>query len=192
MKRLRNDRNYAMRVDWVQSKGCFGNYGVFASRSLHRGEIIEECPTALRDYYDVDEDHFSYVIHDHDQVYIVTAFGLGSLYNHRNIPNAHWYFDVPRRLLLIYAIRDIARDEEICINYRIEDNLRMDQFDLGSALRNVPLEEYRKLTFEVDTTDILEFLGGAPARRDPKTAPRPVPRARAVQTTQSIPPTPAG
>lgn len=192
MRRLRNDRNYAMRVDWVQSKGCFGNYGVFASRKLRRGEIIEECPTALRDYYDVDEDHFSYVIYDSSRVYIVTAFGLGSLYNHRNIPNAHWYFDVPRKLLLIYAIRDIAQDEEICINYRIEDNLRMEEFDLGAALRNVPLEEYRKLTFEVDTTDIFEFLGGAPTGREAGSPPRSFPQARPAQAAKPIRPAAAG
>jgi hypothetical protein len=158
MRRLCNSRNYAMRVDWVQSKACFGDFGVFASQDIARGELIEECPIALRDHYDDKEDHFSYVIRDHGREFVVTAFGLGSLYNHRNIPNANWYFDVEEKILILYAIQDIQKDEEVCINYRIEQNYKVEDFDLKRALASVPLDEYRRLTFDVDVSDIVEYL----------------------------------
>ena len=166
MKILCNRKNYAMRVDWVQSKACFGNFGVFGRHNILKGEVIEECPTAIREYYDEQEDHFSYVIYENGQQYVFTAFGLGSLYNHRNIPNAHWYFDTNEKLLTVYALEDIGRDEEICINYRIEKNYRTGEFDLRQALAEVPLEEYKKLTFEVDVSDIVEYIKRTPHKTE--------------------------
>jgi len=157
MRTLTNNKNYAMRVDWVQSKACFGDFGVFASKDIQEGEIIEECPVALRDHYDEKEDHFSYVVSDHGEQYVVTAFGLGSLYNHKNIPNANWYFDTIEKILVIYALTDIKTNEEICINYRIEINYPMEEFDLRSALQKIPLQEYDKLTFKVDLNDLIEY-----------------------------------
>jgi len=159
MRRLCNNKNYAMRVDWVQSKACFGDFGVFALMDIKKGEIIEECPVALRDYYDDAEDHFSYVVNDESGQFVVTAFGLGSLVNHQNIPNAHWYFDPGEKILIIYALEHIAKDQEICINYRIEKNYKMHEFDLRTALKNVPFDEYKKLTFGVEVDDLIEYLG---------------------------------
>ena len=157
MRTLCNNKNFAMRVDWVQSKECFGDFGVFASKDIQRGEIIEECPVALRDRYDEKEDHFSYVVYDHSEQYVVTAFGLGSLYNHKNIPNSHWYFNTVEKILVFYALEDIKTNEEICINYRIEMNYKMEEFDLKQALQIIPLHEYDKLTFKVDLSDLIEY-----------------------------------
>jgi hypothetical protein len=163
MRGLCNYKNYARKTNWIQSKACFGDFGVFARQDILRGEVIEECPVALRDYYDVNEDHFSYVVLDHNRQYVVTAFGLGSIYNHENIPNAHWFFDVNEKILVIYALQDIKTDEEIRINYRIEKNYSMEEFDLRTALAAVPLDEYDKLTFKVDLSDLIEYIQGSPA-----------------------------
>jgi SET domain-containing protein len=91
--------------------------GVWALEPLVDNETIEECPvievprdqvagTDLMDYlFKVDEN--SYVL----------ALGNGSLYNHRNQPNARWHYDEDRKTLVFRATRAINAGEEIFISY---------------------------------------------------------------------------
>jgi len=45
------------------------------------------------------------------------AFGYGSLYNHANPANLRYEADVEGRAIRFIAVRDIAVDEELTINY---------------------------------------------------------------------------
>lgn len=96
--------------------------GVFCSKFIPAGEIIEICPvlvlpkgeleqiknTKLYDYYFIwgDEDEF-----------IAIVLGFGSLYNHSYFPNAEYYPDPENDSLDIYAYKDIEPGDEILINY---------------------------------------------------------------------------
>ncbi len=45
------------------------------------------------------------------------ALGFGSLYNHSYEPNAHYRQHVDRGLVIVTALRAIAKGEEVTINY---------------------------------------------------------------------------
>lgn len=99
--------------------------GVFASRNINSGEIIETCPiiyldsdfldskTILNDYC------FLYPISPNtnkDQNYVI-AWGFGSLYNHSSIPNSDVLDCLDDECVNFVAIKNIAKDEEISIDY---------------------------------------------------------------------------
>jgi uncharacterized protein len=93
--------------------------GVFAARSFMPGVIIEICPVlivpaAQRAALDTT------LLYDHyyewkDEAGL--ALGFGSLYNHSFDPNACYRQHIDRGLVIVTALRDIAKDEEITINY---------------------------------------------------------------------------
>ena len=45
------------------------------------------------------------------------AFGYGSMYNHSNDPNIHYYYDKNKNCMVYEALRDIKADEELYISY---------------------------------------------------------------------------
>ncbi|HET9896582.1 MAG TPA: SET domain-containing protein-lysine N-methyltransferase [Streptosporangiaceae bacterium] len=94
--------------------------GVFAARDFAANAVLEICPvlvvpvaqrtavntTVLFDYcYEWDGG-------------AGLALGFGSLYNHSYEPNAHYRQHIDRGLVIVTALRDIAKDQEITINYR--------------------------------------------------------------------------
>ncbi len=103
--------------------------GVFAARAIAVDGLVERCPvivcpqgqeelleqTALRGYY------FTW---EHDGVAL--ALGFGSLYNHSWRPNAAYDHDYEAGVVRYYAVRPIARDDEITINYTGEPDGRGD------------------------------------------------------------------
>jgi SET domain-containing protein len=106
----------AVEIKRIKGKGR----GVFARRSILKGEVIERVPvlvmtedeyaqglsqTPLKDYC------FGWGI---DQVAL--ALGYGSLYNHSYRPNAR-YEDVGPATKAFVALRAIAPGEEITVNY---------------------------------------------------------------------------
>lgn len=100
---------YPIRVDHSSVSG----YGVFATRDIRKGEIIEECPYIdckqaeiigkLRDYV--------FTLNPH---HVALAFGYGSMYNHQDDTNAEWAI---KDKLEITALKNIKQGEEIFINY---------------------------------------------------------------------------
>lgn len=88
-------------------------HGVFADKIFKQHSIIEECyaiissgkDTALKNYYYQTAD-----------LYFLPS-GCGLLYNHADTPNARYYFDESRHLLVFEALRDILPGEEILIYY---------------------------------------------------------------------------
>jgi uncharacterized protein len=93
--------------------------GVFAARTFRPDVIIEICPviivpaaqraaldtTLLFDHYYEWKDAAG------------LALGFGSLYNHSYTPNAGYRQHLDRGLVIVTALKAIAKDEEITINY---------------------------------------------------------------------------
>ncbi len=95
--------------------------GIYASAEIKAGELIESCPiiyltekdyplakqTTLLNYYFLNEPENRSAI----------ALGYGSLYNHSYEPNATYKKRLEEGLIDFVAIKDIAANEEITVNY---------------------------------------------------------------------------
>ena len=96
--------------------------GVYCNHPILKDEIIEQCPllvipasdhvnlesTKLVDYF------FSF---DKAENTKALALGFGSLYNHKRLPNAHYWIDMEAKTITFYALENIDKHREICINY---------------------------------------------------------------------------
>ena len=101
-------------------KSNISGRGIFSTRKIQKGEIIEVCQiiqltekdskeidkTSLYDYY------FSW-----KDKSIAICWGLGSLYNHSYNPSAQYIKDFKNNLIRFVAIKDIEEGEEIFVNY---------------------------------------------------------------------------
>ena len=116
-------------IGYVKETGTSMGRGMFASRAIAAGEVIEVCPVMKF------ETPFQYLpIEVRNVVFAwstlvpglktkanekmqAIALGYGSLYNHANPANARYKADSSGEFLVISAARDIDRDEQITINY---------------------------------------------------------------------------
>lgn len=103
-------------VKRVKGKGR----GVFALRSIAKGEVIEKVPilvVPLRfltlGLWDPDLARFCFW---RDRKNVAVCLGYGSIYNHSYRPNAE-YLDGSGQTMIFRAIRPIEAGEEITINY---------------------------------------------------------------------------
>ncbi len=91
--------------------------GVWALEPFADNEIIEECPVLIVTKDDVvDTPMMDYVFKISEKQYAL-ALGSGSLYNHRNQPNARWHYDEDKDRIVFRAARGIKPGEEIFISY---------------------------------------------------------------------------
>lgn len=93
--------------------------GVFALRPIKKGEMIEKVPVLLVPTENLvgglRNPALARFVYLWDKKNVAISLGYGSLYNHSYTPNADYDFGP---MTIIYtALRDIARDEEITINY---------------------------------------------------------------------------
>ncbi|WP_163518328.1 SET domain-containing protein-lysine N-methyltransferase [Gelidibacter japonicus] len=108
----------ALYIKEVQGKGR----GVFSSAPIVAGDIVESCKMVVFNPEDYDLSTASFLINysffiDRDKNIVGLASGFGSLYNHAAPANAtHKIYKGDNRVDIV-ALRDIANDEEICINY---------------------------------------------------------------------------
>jgi SET domain-containing protein len=95
--------------------------GVFTSRDIPKGSIIESAPVIICSEKD------RLIIHKtllHDYYFLwnenecAIALGYGSLYNHSDKPNADFALDYMSNTIDFSAIMDIQAGEEIMINYQ--------------------------------------------------------------------------
>lgn len=101
------------RNQLVVKKSPTHGYGVFAGKTIRKGELIEECyiiltrgkDRALEDYY----------FDAKGKDALLTGFGI--IYNHSDDDNADYKLDVKRRLATFVAMRTIKKGEEIFISY---------------------------------------------------------------------------
>lgn len=98
-----------------------GGVGVFATKSIPKGEIIETCYFIkldkkwdelgnLKDYI------FRYPLTGETKFFIA-PLGCGMIYNHDDYNNATWVDSKQSMHLDFIAIRDIQKGEEIYTNY---------------------------------------------------------------------------
>lgn len=96
--------------------------GVFAQRALKIGEVIEECPIIKMKLQEMTVrkhmllNYYAFMI-DEQHEYTGISLGYGSLYNHADHCNANYYYDKDKELMIFEAIRPIAKNQEITINY---------------------------------------------------------------------------
>lgn len=99
--------------------------GVFACRSFKEGEPIEVCPVLVLGENDVALirktllKHYYYEWGDTCSRGAI-VLGYGSIYNHSWNPNALYTFDEKKKVIVYWAVKDIACDEEIVVNYNGE------------------------------------------------------------------------
>jgi len=109
--------------------------GVFARRDILKGEVIERVPVII-----VPNDHFADGLKNptlsrfcfiRTDTTVAVALGYGSLYNHSFRPNAR-YDDGPMATMYFTALRNIAADDEITVNY---NGFPSDRSPMGFAVR---------------------------------------------------------
>lgn len=107
------------QTGYVASAGKKGR-GVFASKSIKKGELIEVAPyieLPSREFH-----RFSDTIIDSYRFEVkgnrcAIGLGLTSIYNHDEEPNAVFSIQSKRRTITIKALRSIPKGKEITINY---------------------------------------------------------------------------
>ena len=108
----------------LQVKPCKYGRGVFAGKDFKRGELIEICPViVVPDFaralnwmgHDgmMEQYYFDYDGGDRSCL----ALGYGSLYNHANNSNAHYEINRDAKEIIIMALRNIKKGNQIYINY---------------------------------------------------------------------------
>ncbi|HET6252548.1 MAG TPA: SET domain-containing protein-lysine N-methyltransferase [Puia sp.] len=123
--RERFEETFACRIDsshlYVGATPKKGR-GVFTSRFIPKGEVIEACPFITlsgNDYGYVGGTLLANYTFELDKAARECALvlGFGSLYNHARQANAVYYVDMGNGSMLFYAEEDIPAGQEICINY---------------------------------------------------------------------------
>ncbi|KKQ42182.1 MAG: hypothetical protein US60_C0022G0008 [Microgenomates group bacterium GW2011_GWC1_37_8] len=94
--------------------------GVFAAKSIKKGEVIEECPVLVlpkKDYPTVKKTILRNYYFMWGKTTSALCFGYGSFYNHSYQPNATYKKNTKERKIDFVAIKNIAKDKEITVNY---------------------------------------------------------------------------
>jgi uncharacterized protein len=106
---------------FVSNAGHKGR-GVFTSKILKKGELIEICPVIEVSY----KDHQKMVGHILENYTFVwrsgkksaaIVLGFGSLYNHSSNPNADYIKKLKEGVMVYKALKTIKKGEEITIDY---------------------------------------------------------------------------
>jgi uncharacterized protein len=108
----------ALRIVRVPGKGR----GVRACRTFARGEVIDSPPVVVlsaREWQLVEQTVLGKFAFGWDDAKgsVAIALGAGSFLNHSYAPNVASDKDVRGRRIVFSAVRDIARGEELTINY---------------------------------------------------------------------------
>ncbi|MBM3422440.1 MAG: SET domain-containing protein-lysine N-methyltransferase [Chlorobi bacterium] len=93
--------------------------GAFAAAAIREGDIVERCPALEVTDKDIGGELLNYVFYGSDENKRLIAMGNGMLFNHSSSPNVAYYREDTGlgAELVIYALRDIARGEELFYNY---------------------------------------------------------------------------
>ena len=118
MKILPSNKTYV-------SKSTIHGLGVFSSKFIKKGELIEECPLIRLDVtpqeYINNNILFDYTFNwppeTNQWTEQVICLGFGSLYNHSTNPSARWKANYINKTLEFFSIKDIQSDEEIFVFY---------------------------------------------------------------------------
>ena len=99
--------------------------GVFTSKEIKPGMLLEESPVIVmpaKDRENIDKT----LLHDYifewgekngEPMKCCMALGWAPMYNHSYQSNCEYYMDFEEEMIQIKAVREIAKDEELTINY---------------------------------------------------------------------------
>lgn len=103
------------------SKILKGIRGVFASRDIKSGEVLEECPVIVfskKELVYIEKTIFNHYEYEWDETNDGLVLGyLGSLCNHSFTQNVEFSRNFKNKIMIYQAVCDIKKDEEITINY---------------------------------------------------------------------------
>lgn len=108
---------------YIKHTGTAKGRGAFATRAHSQGETVEACPVVLFNgaYAAIPDEVrkllFNWGVLANTENRHCLALGYGSLYNHENPANMRYEADAEAGVLRFVAIRDIAADEELTVNY---------------------------------------------------------------------------
>jgi uncharacterized protein len=108
---------------YVRDTGTAKGRGVFAARAHAEGETVEACPVVLfSGAFSAVPDEvrkllFNWGVLAQVQNMHCLALGYGSMYNHDNPANLRYEADASAGVLRFIAVRVIAQDEELTVNY---------------------------------------------------------------------------
>jgi SET domain-containing protein len=109
------EKSMLICVREVKGKGR----GVFADCAIKKASVIERVPILLVPIEDLvgglENPTLNKYFYHWDKRHVAVSLGYGSLYNHSFEPNARYIHG--RNVITYRALRDIARGEEITINY---------------------------------------------------------------------------
>lgn len=112
-------------IAW-QETGTDKGRGVFALRDFKKGEILELAPVipvSKRNVIDNGEAPDGYLL-EWDGIYedeeYCMPLGYVMLYNHSQSPNIILDQDFENYIMLVTALRDISKGEELCWNYNCD------------------------------------------------------------------------
>lgn len=93
--------------------------GIFATRNIKNGDLVERCPVLQLDEEDIGGELLNYVFYGENEKKRLVAMGNGMLFNHSSFPNVAYYLEeTPLGTeLIIYALRDIRKGEELFYSY---------------------------------------------------------------------------
>ena len=115
----------AMRVVRVPGKGR----GVRAGRAIARGEVIDVAPVVIlsaQEWELVEQTVLGQFVFGWDEAKgsVAVALGQASFLNHSYAPNVASDKDLRGRCIVFSAVRDIARGEELTLNYNGDPDSR--------------------------------------------------------------------
>ena len=136
---------YAM--GYVRDTGTVRGRGVYASRDIEGGEIVEVSPVLFLSGSfsglpaELQRSVFPWgSLTGGPEAYVI-ALGYGGIYNHANPANLRCCADVDARCLLFTAARAIPAHTEMTINFNCQDGGTASNDD--SWFRAVGIEPYR-------------------------------------------------
>ena len=99
-------------------------YGLFAAKTIRKGDLVIDYAMFPKDWYKTRYIHLSeeqilkhwYVMLDDEDCITSDKYSKFSYINHSKNPNCDWEIKIRK----IIANKDIYRDEELFIDYRIE------------------------------------------------------------------------
>lgn len=128
------DRTLPAQV-YVADTGTARGRGVFAAQSFRAGDLIESSPVLVL-YLPFDalppriqRIAFNWGGLTGGQRSAAVAYGYGSLYNHNNPSNLRFEAESGKEVINYYAVRDIAIDQELTINYNSSSGDSISQRD---------------------------------------------------------------
>ncbi len=88
-------------------------YGVFAGKSIKKGEKIEECYMLVSRGGDKKLEDYYFDAKGKNAIFL----GFGCIYNHADEPNADYTINMRDHVATIKASRNIRKGEEIFVSY---------------------------------------------------------------------------